>query len=117
MSYETFFNIFENLIKFVQNDNMAFASFGHCMERKLVRLEDIDYYYELKPISKKAQKCKQNYIYYAHVLVCMLIILRYPNETFENSKGDKTLVKYLTDEPKRLYECGKGLHEFMSEHL
>lgn len=114
MNYEKFLKISEALFSFIEENKMVFASFGHCVSYKIISEKDIDHYRELKHMSKKINHSHSNYIEHMQILVCMIIILRYPNEIFENCKSDRTLVRYLTDRHWDLLSCAKTLHNYMN---
>lgn len=120
MTYETFLDIAENLSDYINHHRDAFIDFGYCIKHHIIREEDIDYFRQLKKI----------YLDRNELLICAILVIRYPDETFENAKGEKTKIKYLLPNQfvrmngnivqlnKRnanLLDKAKVLHKFMME--
>ena len=97
MNYETFFNISIAIIDYVDYNRAAFIDFGHCVRYNLITDTDVDYFSELRRIYLRSRYCKKGYEQYLRpeILACAIIIIRYPNESFENIKTEKTKIKYM----------------------
>ena len=77
--------------------------------------DDVSFFKSLKDIYLKSRPGKRKYKSYIRpeVLACAIIIVKYPNETFENAKGEKTKVKYMSSDCDTLLKKAKLLDSFM----
>lgn len=114
MNYETFLNMSTDLSVFVENHHGVFIDFSHCLNANLIRMEDIDYFRALRELywrSRPSQKERKDYVD-PQILICAIIIVRYPEAVFENAITDCTKLQYLSSS-KSLLERAKALNNFM----
>lgn len=108
MNYEKFLNIANALVNYTNYNKNIFLDFGYCTKYKLISDNDIDYFRELRDIylrSRPVKKLNSKKYLEPQVLACAIIIIKYPNETFENSLGTKTKLEYLI--PKTAVVCDR----------
>lgn len=115
MNYEKFLNITTAIVNYTNYNRNVFINFGFCVKYHLISDDDISFFRSLKDIYLRSRPCKRkckNYIR-PEVLACAIIIVKYPNETFENAKGEKTKVKYMSPDNDTLLKKAKLLDSFM----
>lgn len=115
MNYEKFLNIAAAVIDYTNYNRNVFIDFGFCVKYKLISDDDVSFFKSLKDIYLKSRPGKRKYKSYIRpeVLACAIIIVKYPNETFENAKGEKTKVKYMSSDCDTLLKKAKLLDSFM----
>lgn len=110
MNYEKFLNIAIAIVNYTNYNKNIFLDFGHCTKYKLISDDDINYFRELRDIYLRSRAVKKSDIkkyLEPQVLACAIIIIKYPNETFENFLGTKTKLEYLI--PKTFVTYDKHL--------
>lgn len=121
MNYEKFLSISTALSDYIKKHRNAFIDFVHLLDANLISYENIEYYRDIREAYLKSQPCKGEKRINPNIVVCMLIILKYPDETFENALSEKTKIKYLVLEHTEhldqirydLFTSGTELHNFM----
>lgn len=114
MNYETFLNMSADLSTFVENHHGIFIDFSHCLKAKIIREDDVDYFQDLRKLywrSRPTRVVRKDYID-PQILICAIIIVRYPEAVFENAITDCTKLQYLSSS-KSLLERAKALNNFM----
>lgn len=115
MNYEKFLNIAAAIVDYTNYNRNVFIDFGYCVKYNLISDDDVDFFKELKAIYLKSRPCKRSYESYIRpeILACAIIIVKYPDETFENARSEKTKVKYISSDRDTLLKKAKLLDSFM----